>query len=984
MAKSKIHNIVFYNIIEKNGQEEKEVIKSCIFYRDGRIDKESSFEAGVAACKEFARQRKIQSVNSLSDLFNKENIHMMSGADFNRRFEEFVSHEMVEEDIEDAIKGVFESINPTVITQSNSETTEESQETAEEETAVEEEVADETTNTEEVNAGKKAAVEGEGLKPKKRGKLGVRIGAIGLAALVTAGAYVGVHKQHREGVMGKMNISTTIDDFIANGSKSLSNWFNGMFESNNQTATYEEVKLDSPLIEDVNEQTITYSETEITSEPVQVTAGLMSTAEEASSVEYNARTLIQGDNSYYDDYSFDELQAVTNNEFQKTSMQKLLNALEGYNGTFADAYVEEGKIIRAALKFEEAVALQQAYNDYTKEEVRAYFNGAEVDAEALSRFYKDANLQLTAAHVIEKREHPVDMSMLIDSEEGKAFYNRYHEMFLAAKEATGEEQARLVAEFYAAVRKDFPITLDVRTEGMSHADDYASGIESYKLSVVPMVSAAQMLFRNYKDIILQPGTADMPGEADFFNDYGGCVRALKKYERIAAILLGILEDDKTNPLYYQYKNAIIDYLASKGYYAIGDDDRELTNLDAFKIALEAGKEETGEWSYQEGTSYITSTYEDQKTWEEKHTTTKEETEKKKKPIPDSVKKDIDQQIDQQNEDARQRAQKKAEEERQRRQAEEDEKARKILEDVAQESEDFQKNIEENNNQIRKNQDDNPDNDQPINESDFGDVNVHFDDEHSDEQGNLAPHVENITTDPTGDQTGEDLPDPNATGAEFDKQGELLNDATPQVSEQQTVITFEEIGDTSAQSSQDEDSTYSEESTYESTDTSEGTDNSNADVNNEEASSYIEYVSPDAWIEYSSTDGEGDEDNNVSNEDNGTYIEYVSPDAWIEYSEVTDENNEENVSYAEESVNEGSSTSDSYEEPVYDEPVYEEPVYEEPVYEEPVYEEPVYEEPVYEEPVYEEPSYEEAVEEYVDSLADNNEIYEEEEDLGLSK
>ena len=27
------------------------------------------------------------------NLFNKENIHMMSGADFNSRFEEFVSHE---------------------------------------------------------------------------------------------------------------------------------------------------------------------------------------------------------------------------------------------------------------------------------------------------------------------------------------------------------------------------------------------------------------------------------------------------------------------------------------------------------------------------------------------------------------------------------------------------------------------------------------------------------------------------------------------------------------------------------------------------------------------------------------------------------------------------------------------------------------------------------------------------------------------------
>ena len=94
--------------------------------------------------------------------------------------------------------------------------------------------------------------------------------------------------------------------------------------------------------------------------------------------------------------------------------------MDGFNNEFASHYIEEGKDIRAALKFEEVVALQVAYNDYSKEELKAYFNGADIRAEDLTRAYKDGSLQLMGAYAMEDPEHPVDMSMLIESEEGKA------------------------------------------------------------------------------------------------------------------------------------------------------------------------------------------------------------------------------------------------------------------------------------------------------------------------------------------------------------------------------------------------------------------------------------------------------------------------------------------------------------------------------------------------------------------------------------
>ena len=51
-----------------------------------------------------------------------------------------------------------------------------------------------------------------------------------------------------------------------------------------------------------------------------------------------------------------------------------------FNGEFSKAYIENGKTVRPALKYDEVVALQQAYNDYSKEEVRAIFNGSEINA----------------------------------------------------------------------------------------------------------------------------------------------------------------------------------------------------------------------------------------------------------------------------------------------------------------------------------------------------------------------------------------------------------------------------------------------------------------------------------------------------------------------------------------------------------------------------------------------------------------------------
>ena len=482
------------------------------------------------------------------------------------------------------------------------------------------------------------------------------------------------------------------------------------------------------------------------------------------------------DNSSYNNCTVKQLLDVTTSQVQKESMSNLQKSIIGFNESFADAHTGsyqnaagETVDVRAALSFDEMVALQQAYNDYSKTELKAYFNGTDVSKDSLTRSYKDASLQLMGAYVIETSEHPVDMSGLINSEEGKAFYNKYHQMFLAAKTATGDEKLEKIKEFYSAVKTDFPITQEVRTEGIAHADDYAT-LASYKLSVAPMIAAGEIMWQNLEvDETLDDSTID------FLNDLGLCNYAESKFGTIETISL-TSESDSTNPLYEQYKSAFEKELKEKNIYVIDDEHRELSKLQEFQEAVNWHFENEESYGYSSGVVMTTSeTYQEKYSWQESHTTysseqTRETVEASQ--IPDGVRNDLENQVNSEiaseNEQAKQEAEKKAEETQKEMQKEEDKKAEQIEEEIKKDDQQFQDQVDKANETIdRNNSDQDTSNDEKVNESEFG-GNVDFDEDHSDDNGNLDDSVENITTNGDGDQTGEELPDPNQTGAEFDK------------------------------------------------------------------------------------------------------------------------------------------------------------------------------------------------------------------------
>lgn len=129
--------------------------------------------------------------------------------------------------------------------------------------------------------------------------------------------------------------------------------------------------------------------------------------------------------------------------------------------------------------------------------------------------------------------------------------------------------------------------------------------------------------------------------------------------------------------------------------------------------------------------------------------------------------EVDKQFAAENEAAKAEGEAQAAQNQQQMQEEADKEAEEIREEIAQDDQDFQDKIDDANNQIDdNNKDQNTGNDKPVNEGDLG-HGADFDDQHSNEQGDLDNSVGNITTDGTG--AGSELPDPNESGAEFDQE-----------------------------------------------------------------------------------------------------------------------------------------------------------------------------------------------------------------------
>ena len=477
------------------------------------------------------------------------------------------------------------------------------------------------------------------------------------------------------------------------------------------------------------------------------------------------------DNIYYKNYTFDQLLEVTTNPAQKKAMKNIGDALEWYNGPFADQFVEEDKDIRTALTWDEMVALQMAYNDYSKYDLHAIFNGSEVDSNQLTNAYKNATLQLICAYILEDEDSLLDVSKFIHDEESIAFVQKYQNLLEAVKNSSGEERTQNEKAFVNELETDFPITDEERVEGISHADIDIT--ESKKLAIAPIVQAFELIERN--------GFSLDSKQFNYFDTLGLCNLAEAKFDKIETITLACCEVDKTNPTYEQFKEAKIKILIEKNIYVIDDKHRDVSQYDKFKERVDGNYELTDEGFLEIKVWYETNTYTVVKKWKvtttkKKHKTEKIETDDRDKAVKeageDKVKKAedrVDKETEEENKKLKEEGEEQAKETQEERQKEEDQKKEELEEEVKKDDEDLQEDIKDANDKINENnKDEDTTNDTPVNESDFDDHDVQFDPDDSNDNGDLNDSVKDTTTDGNESHDYNDLPDPNETGAAFDE------------------------------------------------------------------------------------------------------------------------------------------------------------------------------------------------------------------------
>lgn len=712
-------------------------ISVAVFHEDGKVET-LTYQEGLKICVEIAKEKGIKSKEAFKALINTDLVHVVSEKKFKSNYENYkiVSESAIDETLQSSLK--------TVEMEEEKEDSKETEKTSPDASAA---VAATTANTvrnaddflrnEQHRRAPVIIEEKEGLlaklnrKIKEKGIKG-RIAAIGLAAVV--------------GISSLTGIGTA-----------LSKTKTGKVLTKNLKASVFEINNDKNNVKT------------------------------ADASEEN--------NGNYDNYTFEQLQAVEQPQVQKDAMKRIYDVLNGYNVDFANHYVEEGKDIKAALTFREVTSALVAYNDFTPEELRQIFNGTTMTSKDMDSAYKTFILQVMGAHVIEDRANPVDMSGLLLTEEGKAFYEKYRNLFLDAKEATGDAKIAAVEKFYTELRKDFPITAEVREEGIAHADPRNS-IESYKLSIVPMVAAGEMMWQNLEiDHTLQGGATNYFlgsmfdglteeqraeivdslnngakfGEIDYFNDLGLCNYAEDKFEIVQQITMGDCGNGNSKyPTYTQYENAIVKELTDKNAYVIDDAHRDLSMLDKFQDTVNWHFEVDEEGYYTGKTWYSTNTYTRTKTWKKSKTTYRTEVRKVEKEIPASEKAKIDKQIEKENKKAKAEGEKKAEENRQEMQKEEDKKAEEVKKEVEQDAKDMQDNIDKANDKINENnKDTDTSNDKPVNESDIG-HGTDFDSDREDGNGNLNDSQENITTDGSDSKTYDQLPSPEDTEKDYEE------------------------------------------------------------------------------------------------------------------------------------------------------------------------------------------------------------------------
>jgi len=421
--------------------------------------------------------------------------------------------------------------------------------------------------------------------------------------------------------------------------------------------------------------------------------------------------------------SYQDLLQRSQSAYQKREMTKVGQFLDIFNIDFANRHKENNKNIKASLTWDEVLALNLTYNNYTKEQIEDIFNGENensnsLDLKKFTEAYKQSIVELTKAFVIEDQEVKIDLDNLINEPEGKAFYAKYHRLFEKCKKTTGKTQIDNVNDFYKELAKDFPID---KNNNIS-----IENIESYKLSILPMVSASEILFQN-----LEIDNTLSKEAITYFNNLDLNNYVNNKFSEYEAIIL-VSKSNKKSPYYNLFKEQKILELEAKNQYYIDNEIRDLSKLTVFNDILSKNN------------PYSEAYMKNQET-ELEHNTTNQQSSSKNN--IEYLQQEIDNIINKENEQEKASAEKKAQEKEKELQNKENDKKEKLKQEVKKENDKTKDTINKINEKIND--------DKTVDEKDYEEVII-IDDEYTDDDKNLDDCVIDITTD-KDDTIDETLP-----------------------------------------------------------------------------------------------------------------------------------------------------------------------------------------------------------------------------------
>ena len=241
------------------------------------------------------------------------------------------------------------------------------------------------------------------------------------------------------------------------------------------------------------------------------------------------------------------------------------NYLYHYNGDFAKSYKDKSDNSRLALRWDEVFAQKLVYNQYNKYELRKIFDTYEFDANIFYDAYNEGIKQETQAHIIQTA--PLDKHKILNSKKAQEFYSKYEELNISFnKQKSDQRKIEIAKKFFNQVKEDF----------VFKSSEYTT-IESYKLSVIPIINAMSKMCKKLdKEIILSQD------ELNYLNYNLPNKTAKEKLEQYAAYLKNSDVVENNGLSFEEIENVAMEQMESEGIYCVSDDNRDISNYKLYR------------------------------------------------------------------------------------------------------------------------------------------------------------------------------------------------------------------------------------------------------------------------------------------------------------------------------------------------------------------------------------------------------------------